>query len=40
MLVLSSKKDVKRESNLRSAIYFIIALSALLIPVLIWGDVN
>jgi len=39
MLTLSNKK-VKRESNLKSAIYFIIALAILLIPVLIWGDVS
>lgn len=40
MLTLSNKKDVKRMSNAKSALYFVIGLLILLIPVLIWGDVS
>lgn len=39
MLELSSKK-VKRESDLKSALWITIGILIVLIPVLIWGDVS
>lgn len=35
-----SNKNVKRKSNLESALIIIAIICAIMIPVIIWGDVN
>jgi len=38
MLHLSKNKEVKRLSTWESALYLVIGILIVLIPVLIWGD--
>lgn len=40
MLTLSNKSGVKRMSNAKSTIIFVLILLAMLIPIFIWGDMS